>query len=185
MYVTSKMASRWKEIHWWQIDKRCWKATYGPNSQGPAHLREAENGDGEPWPEWTGEQPCDYPDNEARETARKELERDLTTPDYTEIVGAAVGHLMGIAAETAMAHLSTCVFLSHARQKTERHPVGEQPPPADRARAGDYVRRAGDQIEVIQYIRSRIGEDRDAVLDMGRIPDYETRKWVPSGLSKG
>jgi hypothetical protein len=23
MYVTSKMANRWKEIHWWRIDKRC------------------------------------------------------------------------------------------------------------------------------------------------------------------
>ena len=52
MYVTSKMANRWKEIHWWQIDKRCWEAPHGPNSQGPAHLREAKNGDGEPWPEW-------------------------------------------------------------------------------------------------------------------------------------
>jgi hypothetical protein len=32
MYVTSEMASRWKEVHWLQIDKRCWEATYGPNS---------------------------------------------------------------------------------------------------------------------------------------------------------
>jgi hypothetical protein len=24
MYATSEMASRWKEIHWLQIDKRCW-----------------------------------------------------------------------------------------------------------------------------------------------------------------
>jgi hypothetical protein len=56
--------------------------------QGPAHLREVKDGDGEPWPEWTGEQPYDHPDNEARETARKELERDITIPDYTEIVGA-------------------------------------------------------------------------------------------------
>ena len=74
MYVTSKMANRGKEIHWWQIDKRCWEATYGPNTQVPAHRREAKNGDGEPWPEWTGEQPCDHHDNEAREKARKELE---------------------------------------------------------------------------------------------------------------
>jgi hypothetical protein len=74
MYVTSKMANRWKEIHWWQIDKWCWEATYGPNTQVPAHRREAKNGDGEPWPEWTGEQPCDHHDNEAREKARKELE---------------------------------------------------------------------------------------------------------------
>jgi hypothetical protein len=28
MYVATKMADRWKEIHYWQIDKRCWDATY-------------------------------------------------------------------------------------------------------------------------------------------------------------
>jgi hypothetical protein len=179
------MANRWKEIHWWQIDKRCWEATYGPNSQGSAHLREAKDSDGEPWPEWTGVKPYDHPDNEARETARKELERDLTIPDYTEIVGATVGHLMSIAAETIMAHLPTCIFLSHARQKTERYSVGEQSPQADRKRADDYVRGVGDQIKMIQYIRGRIGEDRDTVLNMGRIPDYDTREWMPSGLSKG
>jgi hypothetical protein len=92
---------------------------------------------------------------------------------------------MSIAAETAMVHLSACIFLSHARQKTERYSVGEQSPQADRKRADDYVRRIGDHIEMIQYIRGRIGEDRDTVIDMGRIPDYDTRKWMPSGLSKG
>jgi hypothetical protein len=63
--------------------------------------------------------------------------------------------------------------------------VGEQPPQADRKRADDDVRGVGDQIEMVQYIRGRIGEDRDTVLDMGRIPDYDTREWMPSGLSKG
>jgi hypothetical protein len=48
MYVTSKMANRWKEIHWWQIDKRCWEATYGPNTRESVHLREARGTDGEP-----------------------------------------------------------------------------------------------------------------------------------------
>jgi hypothetical protein len=46
---------------------------------------------------------------------------------------------MSIAAEMTMAHLSTCIFLSHARQNTERHSVGEQSPQADRKRADDYV----------------------------------------------
>ena len=41
MYVTSEMTDRWKEIYWLQIDKRCWKATYGPDSQKFAHLHEA------------------------------------------------------------------------------------------------------------------------------------------------
>jgi hypothetical protein len=74
MYVTSKMANRWKEINWWQIDKRCWEAAYGSNSQGSTH------GDGEPWHKWTGEQLFDYPDNEAREKARNELKRGLIIP---------------------------------------------------------------------------------------------------------
>jgi hypothetical protein len=38
---------------------------------------------------------------------------------------------------------------------------------------------------MIQCIRGRIGEDRDTVLDMGRIPDYDTREYMPSGPSKG
>jgi hypothetical protein len=85
------------------------------------------------------------------------VERDLIIPDYTEMVGTKVGHLMSIAAETIMAHLSAFIFLSQARrQKTERYSVGEQPPPADRRRADDYVRRTRDQIEMVQYIRSRI-----------------------------
>jgi hypothetical protein len=88
MYVTSKMTNRWKEIQWFQIDKRCWEATYGPNTRGSAHLREAKGGDGEPWPEWMGEKHADHPDNKAREKARRELERDITIPDYTGLVGA-------------------------------------------------------------------------------------------------
>jgi hypothetical protein len=31
-----------------------------------------------------------------------------------------------------------------------------------------------------QYIRGRIGEDRGAILDMGRIPGYHTRSPAPS-----
>jgi hypothetical protein len=53
--------------------------------------------------------------------ARNELERDLIAiPDFTEIVGATVGHLISIAAETIMAHLSNYIFLSHARQNGRR-----------------------------------------------------------------
>jgi hypothetical protein len=48
MYVTSKMASRWKEIHWWRIDKRCWEATYGPNTEAWAYLCESKGVDGKP-----------------------------------------------------------------------------------------------------------------------------------------
>ena len=107
MYVTSKMANRWKEIQWLQIDKRCWEATYGPDTRRLAYLREAKDDDGKSWPEWTGEKRADHPDNEAREKARRELEKDITIPDYTELVEAAVGHRMRIATDTSMAHLSS------------------------------------------------------------------------------
>jgi hypothetical protein len=38
---------------------------------------------------------------------------------------------------------------------------------------------------MIQYIRSRIGEDRYTALDMGREPDDHRREWKPPGLSEG
>jgi hypothetical protein len=63
---------------------------YGPDTQrwAYAYLREAKEGDGKPWPEWTGEERADHYDNEAREEARKELEKYITIPDYTEFVEA-------------------------------------------------------------------------------------------------
>jgi hypothetical protein len=85
-----------------QIDKRCWEATYGPNTQRWAYLREAKDDDGKSWPEWTGEERADHHDNEVREKARRELERDITIPDYTELVEATVGQRMSIAADTIM-----------------------------------------------------------------------------------
>ena len=45
--------------------------------------------------------------------------------------------------------------------------------------AGDYVRRARDQIKLIQYVRGRIGEDRSTVLDVGRVPDHGTGVSTP------
>jgi hypothetical protein len=90
MYVTSKMANRWKEIQWLQIDRRCWEATYGPDTRRLAYLHEAKDDDGKSWPEWTGEKRADHYDNEAREKARRELEKDITIPDYTELVEATV-----------------------------------------------------------------------------------------------
>jgi hypothetical protein len=106
MYVTPKMVDRWKEIHWLHVDARCWKATYGPNTRGWAHLHESKDADREPWPEWTGRQPHDHPSNSAREKARKDLWWDLAIPDYTDLVDAMVGERIGIAAEMVMAHLS-------------------------------------------------------------------------------
>jgi hypothetical protein len=79
-----------------------------------------------------------------------------------------------------MAHLSTCIFVGHARQKTERCSVGRNSQQADKDQADDNVRRLDDQIRMIQYVRGRIGEDRDTILDMGRIPDYDTRFPMPS-----
>jgi hypothetical protein len=62
--------------YWLQVDRRCWEATYEPSTWKSAHLSEAKDDDGKPWPEWMGEQHFDHPDNEARERAWKRLERD-------------------------------------------------------------------------------------------------------------
>ena len=166
MYVATKMANRWKEIHYWQIDKRCWDATYGPNTQSWAYLRESKDRNGKSWPEWMGEESLFHPDNQAREDASRELERDITIPDYTELVEAVVGQRVSIAAETIMAHLSKCIVLSHARLKAEQRSVGESSLPKEIKEADDYVNRVSDQIEMLQYVRGRIGEDRDTVLDI-------------------
>ena len=65
-----------------------------------------------------------------------------------------------------MAHLSTCIVLSHARLKAEQRSVGESSLPKEVREADDYVNRVSDQIEMLQYVRGRIGEDRDTVLDI-------------------
>ena len=163
----------------------CWEATYGPNTRRSSHLSEAKDHDGKPWPEWMGEEPVDHPANAARERAWLRLERDLTIPHYTNIVEATVSHRMSTAAEMIMAHLSTCIFVGHARQKTERCSVGRNSQQADKDQADDNVRRLDDQIRMIQYVRGRIGEDRDTILDMGRIPDYDTRFPMPSAPLQG
>ena len=96
-----------------------------------------------------------------------------------------MGHLISVATETIMSNLSNCIFLSHARQKKERYSVGRHSLPKDRGYANDYVLGVRDQIKMIQYIRSRIGEDRDTVLDMGREPDDHRRERKPPRLSEG
>jgi hypothetical protein len=127
-----------------------------------------------------GEEPIGHPSNAAREKAWRNLEQDLVIPNYASIVGATVSHHMSTAAGIIMAHLTTCIFVGHARRKTERGSVGQNSPLADKDRADDNVRRLDDQIRMIQYVRGRIGEDRDTILDMGRIPDYAARFPLPS-----
>jgi hypothetical protein len=60
-----------------------------------------------------------------------------------------VGQRMSITADTIMAQLSTCVFLSHARLKAKQCSVGGSSPPELIKSADDYVRRVRDQIEMI------------------------------------
>jgi hypothetical protein len=59
---------------------------------------------------------------------------------------------MSIAAEAIMAHLSTCIFMSHARLKAEQRSVGGSSLPKEIKKANDYVNRARDQIEMLQYV---------------------------------
>ena len=72
-----------------------------------------------------GEEPIGHPANAARERAWRRLERDLTIPHYTSIVEATVSHRMSTAAEMIMAHLSTCIFVGHARRKRSEVRWGE------------------------------------------------------------
>jgi hypothetical protein len=75
-----------------------------------------------------------------------------------------VGERISIAAEMIMAHLSIMIRISHASQKKDRWAVGKQSLPVDITRASGFSRRMEDQIEMTQFIRGRIGDDRDAVL---------------------
>ena len=57
--------------------------------------------------------------------------------------------------------------MGHALQKKERWAVGKHSPRDDIARAKDLCRFIRDQIEMMmQYIRGRVGDDRDAILSM-------------------
>jgi hypothetical protein len=100
-------------------------------------------------------------------------------------VEATVGQRVSIAAETIMAHLSTCIFLSHARLKAKQCSVGGSSPSELIKDADDYVKRVRDQIEMLQYIRGRVGEDRSTVLDVGRVPGHATGVSTPvAGLKR-
>jgi len=92
---------------------------------------------------------------------------------------------MSIATEAIISHLSNSILMSHAKLKAEQRSVGRYSPPEMQERVANKIRRLGDQIEMAQYIRGRIGMDRSMVLDMGRIPDYRARRWPPSALSRG
>jgi hypothetical protein len=58
------------------------------------------------------------------------------------------------AAETTMAHLSTCIFLSHARLKAKHRSVGESSPPESIKDADDHVRGKGPDRDDPVYPRS-------------------------------
>jgi hypothetical protein len=93
---------------------------------------------------------------------------------------------MSIATEAIMSHLSNSILISHhAKLKAEQRPVGRYSPPDMQECAANQIRGLGDQIEMAQYIRGRIGMDRSAVLDMGRMPGYHAGRWPPSTLSQG
>ena len=100
-----------------------------------------------------------------------------------------VGERIGIAAEIIMAQLSIIIRMSacmcHASQKRERWAVGKQSLPSDITRAKDFSRRMGDQIEMIQCIRGRIGDDRDAILAVQDSPGRGPTEGPPSALSRG
>jgi hypothetical protein len=117
-----------------------------------------------------------------REEARERLGRSITVPDYAQLVNAMAGERISIATEMVMAHLSIHIRMGHALQKKGRWAVGRHSPRDDIARAKDLCRFIGDQIEMMQYIRGRVGGDRDAILSMQDRPDLGPKA---STLSKG
>jgi hypothetical protein len=186
MYVTPKMVDRWKEnplvMHRRAV---CWKATYGPNIEAYAHVRDSKDVDGRPWPEWTGELPYDHPSNHTREDTRERLGQITKVPDYAQLVNAMEDER--ITAEMCMAHLSVHIRIGHALQEKERRSVGKQSPRNDIAKAKDVCicRFTEDRIEVMQYLRGRIGDDRDAILAMQCRPYPDLTERPPSALSRG
>jgi hypothetical protein len=150
-----------------------------------SHPRIQEDADGESWPEWTGEQPYEHPSNRAREDARERLGQSITVPDYAQLVNAMVDERISIAAEMIMAHLSIQISIGHALQKKERWAVGEQSPRDDIARTKDLCRFTGDRIEMMQYIRGRIGDDREAILAVQYRPHPGLAERPSPALSRG
>ena len=101
-------------------------------------------------------------------------------PDYAQLVNAMVGERISIATEMVMAHLSIHIRMGHALQKKERWAVGKHSLRDDIARAKDLCGFIGDQIEMMQYIRGRVGDDRDAILSMQDRPDLGPK---PEGIN--
>jgi hypothetical protein len=105
-------------------------------------------------------------------------------------VGATVGHRMDIATDTTMAHLSTSIFLSHARLKAELCSVGKDSPPADR----EHARRRLRTMSGRQGIRSRWPSTSEAALERtgarpltwaAYLAITQTRFPAPSALPQG
>jgi hypothetical protein len=103
-------------------------------------------------------------------------------PDYAQLVNAMVGERISTATEMSMAHLSIHIRMGHALQKRERWAVGKHSLRDDISRAKDLRGFIEDQIEMMQYIRGRVGDDRDAILSKQDRPDLGPRV---STLSKG
>jgi hypothetical protein len=111
--------------------------------------------------------------------------RDIVIPDYTDLVDAMVGERISIATKMVMAHLSINIHMCHASQKKEQRAVGKQSMPADIARARGFSRRMEDQVEMIQYIRGRVGDDRDAKLLVQYEPNLGLAEKPSPALSRG
>jgi hypothetical protein len=91
------------------------------------------------------------------------LVQELHPTMAAKITGMILDNDLDMVAEVIMAHLPIHVRMGHALQKKERWAVGKHSPRDDIARARDLCRFIGDQIEMMQYIRGRVGDDRDAI----------------------
>jgi hypothetical protein len=182
------MVDRWKEFHWLYIETRGVERPHmgrvprhGLISMNPRMPMENPGQNGQESNRTTT--PPSVRER-LREEARKDLWWDIAIPDYTDLVDAVVGERVSIAAEMIKPHLSINIRMCHALQKKERWAVGKDSLPDDITRAEGLSRRPGDQIAMIRCVQGRIGEDRDAILDMHHRPDLLPEEGPPSALSK-
>jgi hypothetical protein len=118
------------------------------------------------------------------------MELDITLPNYAELIDMHIPWLVNVSASPPtymiMAHhLSTCIRMSHALQKKGYWAVEKLSLPSDILVADNFDKRMRDQIEMVQDIRGRIGEDRDAALDMNHRLDLREKEWPSRSSTKG
>jgi hypothetical protein len=75
--------------------------------------------------------------------------------------------------------------MCHTARERRYWAVGKRSLPCDIDAANQFDRRIRDQIEMVQDIRSRVGNDRDIAPDMNWRPDLLERGWPSPAGTEG